>query len=40
MIRIIDSDNGLAPNRRRAIVWTNDGLTYRRIYIRHTMPIS
>ena len=27
-----DSDNGLAPNRRQAIVCTNDGLVYWRIY--------
>ena len=24
MISIIGSDNGLAPTRRQAIVWTND----------------
>ena len=29
---IIGSDNGLAPNRRQAIIWTNDGLVYWRIY--------
>ena len=23
---IIGSDNGLAPNRQQAIIWTNDGL--------------
>ena len=28
---IIGSDNGLAPNRRQAIIWTNDGLVYWRI---------
>ena len=25
---IIGLDNGLAPNRRQAIIWTNDGLVY------------
>ena len=30
---IIGSDNGLAPNRRQAIIWTNDGLCCRRIYV-------
>ena len=24
----IGSDNGLVPNRRQAIIWTNEGLTY------------
>ena len=28
----IDSDNGLAPNRRQAIIWINDGLVNWRIY--------
>ena len=28
----IGSDNGLAPTRRQAIIWTNDGLGYRYIY--------
>ena len=28
----IGSDNGLAPNRRHAIIWTNDSLVYSRIY--------
>ena len=28
----IGSDNGLAPNRRQAIIWTNDGLVLWRIY--------
>ena len=28
----IGSDNGLAPNRRQAIIWTNDGLIYWHIY--------
>ena len=29
---IIGSDNGLAQNRRQAIIWTNDGLVNMRIY--------
>ena len=29
----IGSDNGLAPNRRQAIIWTSDGLGCRRIYV-------
>ena len=29
----IGLDNGLAPNRRQAIIWTNDGLVYRCICI-------
>ena len=29
----IGSDNGLAPNRRQAIIWTNDGLVYWRICV-------
>ena len=28
----IGSDNGLAPNRRQTINWTNVGMLYRRIY--------
>ena len=28
----IDSDNGLAPNRLQAIIWTNDVLGYWQIY--------
>ena len=28
----IGSDNGLAPDRRQAIIWTNDGLCQWRIY--------
>ena len=30
----IDSDNGLAPVRRQAIIWTNDGL------IEHSASVS
>ena len=30
---IIGSDNGLAPSRRQAIIWTNVGLAYGRIYL-------
>ena len=29
---IAGSDNGLAPTRRQAVTWTNDGLVYWRIY--------
>ena len=29
---IIDSEIGLAPTRRKAIIWTNDGLVYWHIY--------
>ena len=29
---VIGSGNGLAPNRRPAISWTNDGQVQRRIY--------
>ena len=29
---IISSDNSLVPNRWQAIIWTNDGLSYWRIY--------
>ena len=28
----IGSDNGLAPNRQQAVIWTNDGLVYWCIY--------
>ena len=30
---IIGTDNGLAPNRRQAIIWTIDGIVYWRIYV-------
>ena len=26
------SDNGFSPNRREAIIWTNDGIVHWRIY--------
>ena len=29
---LLGLDNGLAPNRRQAIIWTNGGLGYWRIY--------
>ena len=29
---VLGSDNGLAPNRRQAIIWTNDGVVWWRIY--------
>ena len=32
LIDIIGSVNGLAPNRRQAIIWINDGLVYWCIY--------
>ena len=35
----IGSDNGLAPTRRQAIVWTNDGLIIG-AYMRHSAPVS
>ena len=28
----IDSDGGLAPIKRQAVIWTNDGLVYWRKY--------
>ena len=28
----LGSDNGLAPDRRQAIIWNNGGLIYRRLY--------
>ena len=31
-IYTIGSDNGLAPPRRQANIWTNDGMFYWRIY--------
>ena len=30
---LIGSDNGLSQNRWQAIIWTNDGLVYWRIYV-------
>ena len=29
---IIASDNGLAPNRQQAVIWTSDDLVYRCVY--------
>ena len=29
---ILGSDNGLAPNRRQAVIWTNDDLVHWRIH--------
>ena len=37
-IFIIGSDNGLVPNRCQAIIWTNAGLGWWRIYICVTRP--
>ena len=31
-LAVIGSDNALAPYRRQAIIWTNDGLVYWCIY--------
>ena len=31
-ISSIGSDDGLAPNRRQTLTWTNDGMCFRRIY--------
>ena len=36
----IGSDNGLAPARWRAIIWTNDDLLYWRIYTRHSASVG
>ena len=33
----ISSDNGLAPSRRQAIIWTNDG-KFTDAYMRHRRP--
>ena len=30
---LIGSDNGLSQNRWHAIIWTNDGLVYWRMYV-------
>ena len=35
----IGSDNGLAPARRQAIIWTNDGL-FTDAYMRHSASVS
>ena len=35
----IGSDNGAAPIRRQAIVWTNDGL-FNNAYVRHSASMS
>ena len=31
--RLIDSDNGLAPNRQKAVIWTSDDIVYWRINV-------
>ena len=36
----IGSDNGLAPNRRQAIIWTNNGLVYRGIYTSSNLIVN
>ena len=33
------SDNGLAPRRRQAIIWTNDGY-FTDAYMRHSASMS
>ena len=35
----IGSDNGLAPTRRQAIIWTNDG-NFTDAYMRHSASTS
>ena len=35
----IGSDNGLAPARRQAIIWSNDGL-FTDAYMRHSASMS
>ena len=35
----IGSDNGLAPARRQAIIWTNDG-KFTDVYMRHSAPMG
>ena len=35
----IGSDNGLAPSRRQAIIWTNDG-QFTDAYMRHSASMS
>ena len=35
----IGSDNGLAPTRRQAIIWTNDGLVAD-AYMRHSASMG
>ena len=34
-LAVIGSDNGLAPNRWQAIIWTNADLIHWRLYMRH-----
>ena len=36
---IIGSDNGKAPTRRQAIIWTNDG-QFTDAYMRHSASMS
>ena len=35
----IGSDNGLAPTKRQAIIWTNDGY-FTEAYMRHSAEMS
>ena len=39
LLPIIGSDNGLAPTRRQAIIWTNDG-KLTDAYMRHSASMS
>ena len=36
----IDSDNGMAPSKRQAIIWINDDIIYWCIYMRHSASMS
>ena len=38
----IDSDNGLAPNRQQAIIWTHNDLVYWHnvTYMHHSASVS
>ena len=35
----IGADNGVAPNKRQAIIWTNDGY-FMHAYMRHSASMS
>ena len=39
LINMIDLDNGLAPTRRQAIIWTNDDY-FADVYMRHSASMS
>ena len=38
-IPVFGSDNGWAPSRRQAIIWTNDG-KFTHTYMRHSVSIN